>query len=758
MRILASLLLLLTFPAFAQNTTPPRQAHVTQTGTNVIAPVLDGTQPFTVTPNSNNTLTVTQGALSKTFPNSNALTAKWTGVWPKCPNKPPVATRIVQCPNGTQGTWTQTQDWLPHNPPIPPKQCWDIQPWQPTSPPAGSCPPIANQPPAANFAFSTNGLQVSFIDTSTDADGTIAARAWTFGDGGTATSSNPSHAYAVNGSYIVTLTVTDDDGAPGTKTQLVNVGTVVPPPGGLTVDVSYFLRSGNFYDRFVSYVNGSGASAEDLVYAWKLTGTSSYLTRAVAAVDAQVSAAEARIAAGQQPAAASDSYLGVDDYLKGLSLVYALGNPSDSQRARWKTFADQTIYNIWHPNQASWGGHAFPWSGWAIDDPENNYHYHFNVSSSYWALASGNASLIADMTNTHWPQIFTYTDSTPGGGSFEGTGYGSALRFLAQDMQTWKDSTGQDFAARNSFVNGSLLALVHGTVPTLDKFPPFGDQSRVSEPVLYDYHRQMGLRLYHLASDPAAIAAGGWWLGHISVQTMQASYNSRDNLIPYTVPSSPPGLTYRADETGQTFARTNWQPNATWLAVLMGRYDQSHAHQEQGSFTLYHNGWLAVTNNIWSHSGINQTTIDKNVIRFENGSSVVGQRNGRSVSVTSYTASANGDLHITGDLTPMYQSGVTWTRTLDFVAGALTVNDDLALGSGITPIWQVNVPTAPLVTGNVITTPGLRITVLSPASAQITVVDMRTVNVPGYGNDFQSGYRVDVKGSATNYRVKLEAL
>lgn len=61
---------------------------------------------------------------------------------------------------------------------------------------------------------------------STDADGTIAGYAWDFGDGTTSAVSSGSHTYASAGSYPVTLTVTDNDGAVGTTSSTV---TVVAP-------------------------------------------------------------------------------------------------------------------------------------------------------------------------------------------------------------------------------------------------------------------------------------------------------------------------------------------------------------------------------------------------------------------------------------------------------------------------------------------------------------------------------------------------
>jgi PKD repeat protein len=80
-----------------------------------------------------------------------------------------------------------------------------------------------NNPPVANFSFSTSNLVASFTDSSSDSDGSISSRSWNFGDSSTSTATNPSHTYAAAGTYSVALTVTDNGGATNTVTKSVTV-------------------------------------------------------------------------------------------------------------------------------------------------------------------------------------------------------------------------------------------------------------------------------------------------------------------------------------------------------------------------------------------------------------------------------------------------------------------------------------------------------------------------------------------------------
>jgi PKD repeat protein len=106
-----------------------------------------------------------------------------------------------------------------------------------------------NNPPTADFTFTSSGLTANFTDASSDGDGSVVSWDWDFGDSGTSTDQNPSHTYASAGTYTVELTVTDNDGDTDTSSQSVTVTdpSVNDPP---TADFSFATSklTANFTD------------------------------------------------------------------------------------------------------------------------------------------------------------------------------------------------------------------------------------------------------------------------------------------------------------------------------------------------------------------------------------------------------------------------------------------------------------------------------------------------------------------------------
>jgi probable HAF family extracellular repeat protein len=91
---------------------------------------------------------------------------------------------------------------------------------------------IAALPPVARVGGPYTGAEGSSIafdgSASSDPENGTLSYAWNFGDGGTATGATPTHAYADNGTYTVTLTVTDPGGLTSSASTTASVSNVAP--------------------------------------------------------------------------------------------------------------------------------------------------------------------------------------------------------------------------------------------------------------------------------------------------------------------------------------------------------------------------------------------------------------------------------------------------------------------------------------------------------------------------------------------------
>ena len=111
---------------------------------------------------------------------------------------------------------------------------------------------------SANPMSGTEPLIVYFTGSGSDTDGNIVSYYWNFGDGETSSSQSSYHTYESSGTYTVTLTVTDDDGATDSDTIAITVKENMPPEETNILPVagfSYSYASG--YDYALKFLDGS---------------------------------------------------------------------------------------------------------------------------------------------------------------------------------------------------------------------------------------------------------------------------------------------------------------------------------------------------------------------------------------------------------------------------------------------------------------------------------------------------------------------
>ena len=105
---------------------------------------------------------------------------------------------------------------------------------------------VSDLSPTAGFSWTPEpqdeGSAIQFTDASTSAPDDIVGWSWDFAGLGTSAAQNPSFAFLDDGSYTVTLTVTDEDGSTSTVSHVVTIDNVAPSvtasPAGQSVQYS----------------------------------------------------------------------------------------------------------------------------------------------------------------------------------------------------------------------------------------------------------------------------------------------------------------------------------------------------------------------------------------------------------------------------------------------------------------------------------------------------------------------------------------
>ena len=125
-----------------------------------------------------------------------------------------------------------------------------------------------NKPPVANFSYSPlhpyDTQTITFADESTDVDGNVVNWTWNFGDGATSYEQNPSHKYADNGTYVVKLTVKDNDGASAAKQEIIEVLNAKP-----VATINYQPNKPKINEEIVFKSIGSDADGSIVNWTWQ---------------------------------------------------------------------------------------------------------------------------------------------------------------------------------------------------------------------------------------------------------------------------------------------------------------------------------------------------------------------------------------------------------------------------------------------------------------------------------------------------------
>ena len=124
-----------------------------------------------------------------------------------------------------------------------------------------------NLEPTAGFRAPSTanvGDGVRFVDESTDPEGGPLTYLWNFGDGSTSTARNPIHEYDTPEAVLVTLLITDDEGATNTATLTIVIFPTIRPDA----DFSHEPEGGTIHDTLTFFDESRDVDGSILAWEW----------------------------------------------------------------------------------------------------------------------------------------------------------------------------------------------------------------------------------------------------------------------------------------------------------------------------------------------------------------------------------------------------------------------------------------------------------------------------------------------------------
>ncbi len=227
--------------------------------------------------------------------------------------------------------------------------------------------------------------------------------------------------------------------------------------------------------------------------------------------------------------------------------------------------------------------------------PYNVYLY----NSPFQALVAANLALYGDdprgelyMRFTHdlwkhrvlpvWRQVMGKNGGWHEGGEYVGIGIGQAIH---QVPAMWRSATGEDVLQAEPGLCGFLDFAVYRQRPDGTDFR-WGDAGFFDKPIPDLVPLALACRhaaAYNLRPPPPRPIPSSWPWGPLTDSSLLQA-DARRSLP----------LTRHFDGIGLVVARSDWSPDATYLTFKAGDNYWSHSHLDQGAFTLYKGGGLAL--------------------------------------------------------------------------------------------------------------------------------------------------------------------
>jgi hypothetical protein len=358
-------------------------------------------------------------------------------------------------------------------------------------------------------------------------------------------------------------------------------------------------------DAHLDKVDVWGSSAENMALVHLLSGEEKYaraaLTWARASMKDKIEA---------------ESYLEFGNLMRRVALTLDWCRPqlSKAERDELVSYLDASTHELWFANKGS---------GWGLEDPGNNYHMAFLEGTAFAAHALRSVGhpnadkYLALLTRKIEGDggVLDYLEARGAGGDWhEGTNYGQvAKQRLYSALSVIAAAGGPNYFVQNPFFADSIRFAIYQLQPDRRSLHPAGDLARDTAMQVSPYDRDYVQTAARYLEDPAVKGLARWYLDHVMPSFRDKTFDWRGGYYRdlvfqgqgnVTPPSKLP-LFYLAKGNGWATVRSGWDQGATSLSIAGNAIvDQSHAHHDVGSFTLFKGGWQAVDAASYASSGL----------------------------------------------------------------------------------------------------------------------------------------------------------